>query len=210
MTFLENALQSEQVTPIKSERGWERLWKYLNLSDGEKLLYTVYLATCLYPKLTYPSITINGPQRSGKSTLSTILKKIIDPSPAEKEVFPESLDDLKVTLNKSYYTVFDNMSTVTKKQSDFLSSVITGTSSVSRKKFSDAAAFLITLKKGFCMNGITQYIKRDDFAERMLFIETQTIPTEDIDEDIFWESFNEDLPYIMGGMFDLLSIGLRD
>lgn len=210
LTFSENPLQSEQVVPIRCDRGWERLWKYLNLSEGEKLLYTVYLVACFYPKLVYPSITINGPQRSGKSTLSKILKRIIDPSVAEAEIFPESLDDLKVTLNKSYYVSFDNMSSLSKKHSDFLCSVVTGTAVVSRKKFCDDAAFIISLKKGFCLNGITQYVKRDDLAERMLFLNTQTISTTDIKEETLWENFEKDLPYIMGGIFDLLSKGIRD
>lgn len=209
-TFLEVSSEHKQITPIKSENGWERLWKYLNLSESEKLLYTVYVVSCLFPKLTVPSITINGPRRSGKSTLSDILKRIIDPIKENKEIFPDSLDDLKVTLNKSYYVVFDNMSTLTKKQSDFLCSVVTGTSVVSRKKYQDSEAFIINLKKGLCMNGITQYVKRSDLAERMLFFSTQTIPNNVARENRLWEDFDEELPYILGGVFDLLSMGLRD
>lgn len=210
MTFSERPEQSPQVTPLKCENGWELLWKYLNLTEGEKLLYTAYIVACLYPKFTLPAITINGPRRSGKSTLSKILKTIIDPSVAETEIFPESIDDLKVTLNKSHYVTFDNMSKLTKKQSDFLCSVVTGTAIISRKKFCNADAFLISLKNSFCMNGITQYVKRDDLAERVLFFNSQTMPTEKILDEKLWENFEKDLPFIMGGIFDLLSKSLKD
>ncbi len=208
--FIQSKDQLPQVTPIRSERGWERLYKYLNVSAEEKLLLTVYIATCFNPNIVYPSISINGTNGSGKSTLSKIVKKIIDPSISELETIPDSLNNLRVRLNNSYYTAFDNLSKLSAKQSDFLCSVITGVSWTDRQYYTNKNIDCSHLKSSMCLNGISNFVFRADLAERILFFTTKLIRESNrLGDNEIWDSFNKDLPYILGGIFDLISSAIK-
>lgn len=208
--FVQSKDQLPQVAPIHCERGWERLYKYLNVSDEEKLLLTVYIVSCFNPNIVFPTISINGTKGSGKSTLSRIVKKIIDPSFSELEVIPDSLNNLRIRLNTCYYTAFDNLSKLSYKQSDFLCSVITGVSWTDRQYYTNKEIDCSHLQKSMCLNGISNFIFRDDFAERVLFFNTRLIRDKNRrGQNDIWDSFYEDLPYILGGIFDLVSLGLK-
>lgn len=210
--FMHSFDGSPQVTPVHCtvDDGISRLDKYLNISQDEKLLLKVYLVACFNDSITFPSININGTNGSGKSTLSRIIKKIIDPSQNELEILPDSQDNLRVRLNVDYYLAFDNISTISKNQSDFLCSAITGVSITKRKTYSNNKLNTVQIKRGICLNGISQFIKRADLSERTIFITTKLIQGNTRIGDIdFWESFSKDLPYILGGIFSIYSKALR-
>ena len=207
--FRQSNDQLPQVTPIYSENGWERLYKYLNIPEEKKLLLLVYIIACLNDKIVSPSISINGTNGSGKSTLSKIIKRIIDPSISELEALPKSLNNLKLRLSTGYYSAFDNLSKLSSKQSDFLCSVITEISCTEREYYTNHDILCSHLRRSMCLNGISNFIFRGDLAERILFFNTQLIRDKMRKGDgELWDNFNKDLPYIMGGIFTLLSKAL--
>lgn len=164
----------------------------------------MYIASCFNPNIVFPTISINGTKGSGKSTLSRIVKKIIDPSFSELEVIPDSLNNLRIRLNTCYYTAFDNLSKLSYKQSDFLCSVITGVSWTDRQYYTNKEIDCSHLQKSMCLNGISNFIFRDDFAERVLFFNTRLIRDKNRrGQNDIWDSFYEDLPYILGGILTL-------
>lgn len=210
--FLKGADEIEQVMPIhgSGKKGLDRIDRYLNLSPEEKFLLKVYLVTCFNPDITFPSVSINGTNGSGKSTLSRIIKKIIDPSSNELETFPDTIDDLRVRLNQDYYLAFDNLSSISKKQSDFLCAAITGVTSSNRMKYTDNTINSVYIKRGMCLNGISPFVQKADLAERVLFFTAKLIKdTSRISDMTFWKDFSADLPYILGGIFDLYSKAMK-
>ena len=202
--FVKAGDELPQVTPTHTECGYNKLDHYLNISPDDRLLLKVYLVACLNPKITIPCLSINGTNGSGKSTLSRIVKKIVDPSSNELETLPNSEDNIRVRLRYGHYLVFDNLSTVTQKQSNYLCGIVTGTSASERVKFSNNEVTTTRLHCGMCFNGISPFFKRADMAERTIFITTKLIQGENrlTDKDI-WEHFSEDLPDILGGLFRL-------
>lgn len=192
------------------KKGFDRIDRYLNLSPEEKFLLKVYLVTCFNPDITFPSVSINGTNGSGKSTLSRIIKKIIDPSSNELETLPDTIDDLRVRLNQDYYLAFDNLSSISKKQSDFLCAAITGVTSSNRMKYTDNTINSVYIKRGMCLNGISPFVQKADLAERVLFFTAKLIKdTSRISDMTFWKDFSADLPYILGGIFDLYSKAMK-
>ena len=102
-------------------------------------------------------------------------------------------------LNVDYYLAFDNISTISKNQSDFLCSAITGVSISKRKTYPNNKLNTVQIKRGICLNGISPFIKRADLSERTIFITTKLIQSNTrIGDTDFWESFSKDLPYILG------------
>lgn len=199
-----------QVKPIRCPNGWERLKKYINLPEEEKILFIAYMIACFNPNFTFPSACINGASGSGKSTLTKILKKVIDPvSGKGVNVLTNNFDDLKVLLNSNYYVAFDNLSRISNAMSNFFCTVVTGGTFVSRTKYDNEKPFSITLKQGLCLNGIGNFAINDDFVDRALFFKTKPFAkTTDRSEEKLWTKFEEELPYIMGGIFEILSKAL--
>ena len=199
-----------QVKPIRCPNGWERLKKYINLPEEEKILFIAYMIACFNPNFTFPSACINGASGSGKSTLTKILKMVIDPVSGEGvNVLTNNFDDLKVLLNSNYYVAFDNLSRISNAMSNFFCTVVTGGTFVSRTKFENDKPFTITLKQGLCLNGIGNFAINDDFVDRAIFFKTKPFAkTTDRSEEKLWTKFEEELPYIMGGIFEILSKAL--
>lgn len=199
-----------QVKPIRCTNGWERLKKYINLPEDDKILFIAYMIACFNPNYTFPSACINGASGSGKSTLTKILKKVIDPVSGEGvNVLTNNFDDLKVLLGSNYYVAFDNLSRISNAMSNFFCTVVTGGTFVSRTKFENDKPFTITLKQGLCLNGIGNFAINDDFVDRALFFKTKPFAkTTDRSEDKLWTRFDKELPYIMGGIFEILSKAL--
>ena len=204
--FLKAGDELPQVTPLYVEDGYNKLDQYLNISPDDRLLLKIYLVACLNPEMTVPCLSVNGTNGSGKSTLSRIVKKIVDPSANELETLPASEDDIRVRLSYGHYLVFDNLSTVNQKQSNFLCGVVTGTSTSGRVKFSNNGITTTKLHCGMCFNGITPFFKRADMAERTLFLTTKLIQGKKrLTDKSIWENFSKDLPEILGGLFSLYS-----
>ena len=169
--------QKEQITPIPCKDGWKRIEKYLNIPEEDKILVIAYIVACFNPQYTFPSISINGGYRTGKSTITNLIKDIIDPSTSSSEMLLNSFDDLKVRLNSCYYVAFDNLSKISNSMSNFFCTVINGTTLTTRKKFENDTPFIITLKRGMCLNGIAEKNVSDLYANICFF------SAQGIDED---------------------------
>lgn len=208
--FRQSSNAIPQVKPIRCPNGWERLKKYINLPEDEKVLFIVYMIACFNPNFTSPSACINGASGSGKSTLTKILKRVIDPVSGEGvNVLTNNFDDLKVLLNSSYYVAFDNLSRISNAMSDFLCTVVTGGTYTSRMKYENDKTFFITLKQGLCLNGIGNFIKNEDLADRAIIFNTKPfVKVKTLGETEIKEAINNELPYIMGSVFETLSKAL--
>ena len=204
--FERDNTQAPQVKPIVCKDGWKRLNKYLNIPEEDKLLLIAYIVACFNPQYTFPSVCINGASGSGKSTITRMLKRIIDPATTEINILTKSFDDLKVLLDSCYYAAFDNLSKISSEMSDFLCSVITGGTFSSRKKYENNKIYSITLKQGMCLNGIGNFVINGDLIDRVLFFNTKPFGDSlNRGEEDLKKEFDEDLPYIMGSIFELLS-----
>jgi len=51
------------------------------------------------------------------------------------------------------------------------------------------------LRGNLCLNGITDFVKRPDMAERCLFFKTERHREKRISKGGFWGDFKEDKPY---------------
>lgn len=207
--FIRNKDQDVQVKPIHSDKGWERLYKYFNFNEDENLLLLTYIVTCFNPNITFPSISINGTNGTGKSTICKFIKKIIDPSIGKIESMSENLNNLRVRLNSCYYSAFDNLDSLPKKHSVFLCKVITGASFTERLFFTNNEIECTHIKASMCLNGLTNFVYTDELADRMLLLNAKLIEDDNRkDENIIKKEFETELPYILGGIFDLLSHAL--
>ncbi len=204
--FVKGPGQLYQTCPSKYRGNMPRLKEFVNLTDEDWIFFAAYLISCFLPDIQHPIINIKGSNGSGKSTLARIIKKLVDPSVNELENFQiGSQDNLVARIISTYYVAFDNLSNITKSQSDFLCMLVTSAAFSKRKMYTDVDLSSVKLEGPISLNGIVDIIRTPDLAQRCLFFETRVIDgRKRRTEREFWKAFEDSKPEILAGIFDVL------
>jgi len=189
----------------------EPLRSYVNLTESDFRLLIGWLAAALRPIGPYPVLTIYGEQGSAKSTLARVVQMLIDPQAFSLLAEPGSLRDLMVIAVNGWLLAFDNISVVPDWLSDGLCRLSTGGSFAARALYSNDDRRIIHARRPVILNGIEDFVRRGDLADRGVFLHLRPIdPTQRLTEQEFWELFNQDYPRIFGGVLDAVVGGLRE
>jgi len=202
--------QKVQVTPTRNgDIG--KLLEFLNLKDDhQKLLYVVATVACFIPEIPHPVFVFFGPQGSAKTTASRITRKIVDPSIVEALSFPRNTADLAQILNHNWFASFDNISGLSREQSNDLCRAVTGFSFSKRELYTDDEDVLCSFRRIVSLNGINLVAQKSDLLERSILLElTRITPKQRRSEQELWEEFDEALPSILGGILDILVLAMN-
>lgn len=184
----------------------KRLFKYLNINSDNILLFIVYLISCFIPNIQHPSLILYGESGHGKSTFSTIIKNIIDPSELELLSMPKKEEDFFLCLDEHLYLPFDNISNIKESVSDNLCKVVTGIGLMKRKLYKNKETIAYTVKRCVLLNGIEMVASKEDILNRSIILEivkNDNSKAKPLNELI--KQFEMDKPYIIGAIFDTLS-----
>jgi len=196
-----------QVNPSTENNDVNLIFKYINITDqNQRNLLLVYLISCFIPDFSHPMLAIFGPQGSAKSTLSKILRLIIDPSLIEVASMPKNQKELVQVLSHHSFIFFDNISYMSDEASDTLCKAITGSGFIKRELFENDEDIIYQLKKCIGVNGVNLVTTKPDLLDRSILIELERISSSDRkQESELMDEFQKDLPKILGGIFDALS-----
>ena len=97
-----NSFQLQQELPAKGNEDIECLLNYVNLEDDDKLMFLIYTIACFIPNIQHPILNICGEAGTGKSTLSKIIKDLVDPSNAPLNDFSDGEDGIRLPLSQNY------------------------------------------------------------------------------------------------------------
>ena len=196
--------QSKQVIP-KTGGNINNLFKYINLKEY-KLLFICWLVSCYVPDIPHPMPIIYGEKGAAKSTTCALLKRLIDPSAVGNISLNKDEKSLILNLKKHYYLPFDNVSAISNDVSDTLCRAITGGALQQRKLYTDSEDCIYTFKRCLTINGINNVANRADLLDRSILIELERISAENRkNEQDVYADFEADRPYLLGGIFDILS-----
>lgn len=204
--FLRRAGTLSQVTPKQSINSiFDLLHPFVNISGDEFKLFVIWLIQAFSSGSHY-CVFLSAERGSGKSLLTHVINKLIDPSPAETSTMPRNLDDLETFLANHYLCCFDNIDKISKEFSDIFCVAVTGGTVPRRKKFYDTDMVYLQLHNVIVFNGIGIAPAEEDLAERALFFEMKKLqPTEIIPERELWQSFDTKRPEILWCIFEILS-----
>ncbi len=183
------------------------LWKYVNISDlNMRVLIMSAIVAMFIPDIQHPLLMVHWAKGSAKSTFLSVLKKLIDPSSKSLLNLPWESNQLIHTFLNDYLLVYDNISRISPDTSDDLCRAVSGGSLSKRKLHTDSDDIIYTFRKCVCVNGINLEATQPDLLQRSIVVELDPIGTDKrISEETFWKNFNADLPYILWGIFDILS-----
>lgn len=196
--------QSEQLTPMKNG-DINKIFDYLNIKSYHTL-FLCWLVSCFVPDIPHAMPIIHGEKGSAKSTACSLLKQLIDPSVLDTLTIPKDMRSLIVNLQKHWFLPFDNVSYINEEVSDTLCRAITGGGIQQRKLNTNAEDCIFTFKRCLAINGINNVATRSDLLDRAILIELSRIEDKDRRElSEVQNKFKANLPYILGGIFDVLS-----
>lgn len=200
---------AHQETQVYPEPGGDinLLFQYVNLADkDQQLLLKIYLVSAFIPAIPHPIPLIHGPHGSSKSTFMRVLRCIIDPSSLELLTFPRKPGELIQILDHHWCAFFDNVSKITPEESDELCKACTGGGMSKRRLYTDDEDVIYYFKRCIAINSISNVAYKPDLLSRSLMFKLDRIEKENrLEEKVFWGRFQEDLPKILGGVFDTLS-----
>lgn len=202
--FIQYRHQKPQVEP--AENGdVKKILKYINIKQ-DKTLFLCWLISCFVPDIPHAMPIFYGEKGAAKSTTCTLLKRLIDPSALETLTLQSDSRSMAVNLQQHWFLPFDNVSRISDETSDTLCRAITGGGIQQRKLYSDADDYIFTFKRCLALNGINNVATRSDLLDRAILVELSRIPEKDRRElSEIQQNFEKDLPYILGGIFDVLS-----
>lgn len=206
--FIKKATALDQCKPIENKDidVWD-LKPFINVKTDEAfILFLVNLISHFVPNIPHQILILNGNQGSSKSTVSRIIKKIIDPSTVDIYSFPTNKEDLVLHLNSAYLVIYDNLGRIKPEFNDILCQVATGGKFLKRKLFTDSDLVTFSLKKGLVLNGINLATDQPDLLDRSIVLNLKTINSKDrkTEMDIF-DEIDEIIPYILHDIFEIVS-----
>jgi len=207
--FNKSDLFLPQITP-KRNGDFKKILDYVNIVGEEnKMLFLISVASMILPQIQYPIMVLYGSQGSSKTTVTSMIRKLIDPSQARPSVMTKSTDEMCSQLSKSHLITYDNLDGLTKQQSDILCQAITGGSLEKRKLYTNGQTYLMNFQSALIINGISNVVNRSDLLDRAVLFELSRIDEQKRrGESELWESFDNDLSSILGGLFDVVSKAL--
>ncbi|MBI5414466.1 hypothetical protein HZA38_03035 [Candidatus Peregrinibacteria bacterium] len=202
--------QQAQVLPA-SEGNFNLLLEFININDDDhKLILLVWIVSCFIPDFPHPIPFIYGAQGSAKSTLSRILRKLIDPSVLETSGFPKNIAELVQQLSHHWCIIFDNISQMPEWISDEFCKAVTGGGFSKRELYTDDDDIMFSFKRCIGINGINLVATKPDLMERGILFELHRISPENrMQEKELWKKFDSLRPQLLSGIFHALSHVLR-
>ncbi len=204
---------SHQAPQVHPAQGGDvrTLLRYARLArkEQEVLLLVALIASCI-PGFPHPVFILYGDQGAAKTTLSKVLRRIIDPSQIKSLSMPNTVQELAQLLSHHHSAFFDNLSGLPEWASDALCRAVTGDGFTKRELYSDDDDVIYKFQRIIALNGINIAASKPDLLDRSILFKLERIPKcERKAEQAFWEEFDAALPGILGGVLDALSAALR-
>lgn len=204
--FLTPSTALEQVAPKKTKQNLlDLLRPFINLDGNDYILFVVWLVQA-FCSGNHFALLARADRGCGKSTLSRVVRMILEPSEVDISRLPKKLDELINLLSNLYLVCFDNVRNIDQDQSDVLCTAITGATATKRALYTNNDLCVQKLRNTIIINGISVATKEPDLAERFLVVNLKKIDkSKRKREKDFWANFEKALPYILGAIFETLS-----
>lgn len=184
----------------------------LNVSLGSRdwRLIVAWLLQALRGTGPYPVLVLTGGQGSGKSTAAKMLRALLDPNVSLLRSLSRDERDLFIAAVNGWALAFDNISGLSQWISDALCKLSTGGGLSTRELFSDAEETLLEALRPVVLNGITDFVDKQDLVDRAVQVRLPSIPkAKRKTEKELWQQFNASQPRILGALLDTVAQGLQ-
>lgn len=187
------------------------LWQFVNVTDEEWPLLVGVILSMFRPFGPYPLTNINSEQGSGKTTLSRIIRALIDPNISPLRAEPRNTQDLAIAAENGWCLTFDNLSRLSPWLADALCRLATGGGFATRQLYKDREEETFEATRPVILNGIEDLAVRSDLLDRCVNLSLPSISDDKRKAEAdFWRAFEEARPRILGAILDVIVVAVRN
>ena len=188
----------------------DELTAFINVrSVDDRRLVLGWLLGTLRPTGPYAVLVVHGEQGSAKSTLTRMLRSLVDPNTAGIRASPRDERDLVIAANNGWCLAFDNVSRIPDWLSDAYCRVSTGGGFATRTLFENDEETIFDAQRPIILNGIEEVATRGDLLDRSVVVYLAAIPEENRrPERELWNDFERARPRILGALLSAASAAL--
>ncbi len=139
-------------------------------------LLIVFLLGTFMPDGPFPVLNLSGDAGSGKTSLSRMVRELVDPNGAALRSEPREPRDIQIAASNSWLVALDNLSSMPKAVADSICRVTSGVGASYHKNYTDGEEVLFDACRPVLVNGIDDLDNRHDLRDRMLSVRCLPIP----------------------------------
>lgn len=183
----------------------------LNVYPEDMPLVYGWLLTAARGSGPYPILALQGEQGTGKSTVTRMLRNLVDPSVVPLRGLNRDMRDFLVTARNNHVIVLDNLSGISAEMSDLICRISTGGGFAERRLYTNSEEVIVDMQRPVILNGIDEIATRGDLVDRALILQLPFIADfSRNDEESIWRRYEEMRPGLIGGLCTVLSYALRN
>jgi len=187
------------------------LRKFLNVTSSDWPLLLAWLIGTFMPSGPYPVLVLTGEQGSAKSTVTRVLRSLVDPSTVPLRSLPREERDLAITAGNSWVIALDNVSSLPPWLSDAISRLSTGGGFTTRELYTNSEEVLFTAARPVVLNGIGDIATRSDLLDRAIIVTLPNISDHKRrTEAAFWGEFEMVRPMVLTALITAVTLALRN
>ncbi len=209
--FIRPSSYKSQVTPVKGG-SINELKRFINVtSEDDWTLLVGWLISSFRPSGPYALLSMAGTQDAAKSTTTKMIRMLVDPSTVLVRAQPKEERDLMVGAKNNWLLAFDNLSFLSESLSDALCRVSTGGGQANRELYKNGDEHVFDVMRPIVMNGIEELATRPDLADRTINVFLPSLKDDERkDEKVLYAEYEEIVPRVLGAIFDVLSVAIRN
>lgn len=182
---------------------------FISTDDRGFMMIVAWLLGAVSGRPPYPLLVLSGEQGTGKSTVATALRSLVDPSRTARRHAPRDASEVFLAARYTHILSYDNLSGLHNWLSEALCLLSTGGAFTKRALFTDDDELVFEAQRPVILNGIPDLLARPDLAERSLAVLLQRIaPDQRRSEETFWAEFEAARPRLFGALLSLLAYAL--
>lgn len=207
----------ESMLPLPKaaqEGDWTLLLPFLNMTREDQFLAVAWMTfVMVHPRHTtaYPVLLVRGPQGAGKSLFCRgVIRALVDNNSAGIQLLPSNVKDMAISARSQYVLIYDNVRSLTKRQSDDLCVMATGGSYGSRKLYTDQEEVMLPVHAPVVLNSIHNVVEEPDLASRILALHLRAMEAGSRrEESELTQDLQKKMPVIFKGLLDLCAHALK-
>ncbi len=198
---LPTPMTNGSVTPLRE--------MFVAVPDDDWTLIMGWVLDALKGHGPYLVLIISGVQGSCKSYLSKTLKKLLDPTQkAPLTAIPYNEDDVAMLAETDHVLAFDNVSSMSQRQSDILCRLTHGSGFRKGTLYTNDGQTIFDSSNPILLNGIPDFSDSNDLIDRAVRVILPEISKRMAERELD-ATFEQMKPVVLGGLLDLLAAGLQ-
>ena len=175
-----------------------------------RLVVGALMTALLAPNADRPALWWTGPEGAGKTLRSGLVTAVLDPRGTSERAtgggqLGRSAEDILVAAASRYVVTFDNLTSISTRQSDLLCGIVTGTVQEGRQRFTDDEVVVVAVQRAMSITSrrLPTGVGSDLLDRLIVLAGARMGDRQRRTPDALWGEFEREHAAILGGLLDL-------